>query len=240
MVKRLLGQAWRDRWLLLVITLVLILIGFLIIPQERFSLFGPLTSRIQTNEKVVALTFDDGPTEPQTSRLLGILQREHVTATFYLIGLEMERSPTSVDAIMAAGHEVGNHSYRHNGLLFMGYQGEAREIERTDDLIRQHGYVGPITIRPPYGYKLWELPLYAAAHDRQIIMWDFVLGNEPNSTVASILAKARDNIRPGSIIIMHPMYNHNKTVVDSVQPLIRQLKSHGYSFVTVSELLQYH
>lgn len=239
MARSTLGQVWHDKWLILCIALVIMLGGMIIIPQQGWTVFGPTIARVATSEKVVALTFDDGPTQPQTNQLLDILEDERIKATFYLIGAEMKRSPQATDAIIAAGHEIGNHSYSHSSLAFMGYNGEAQEIEKTDALIRQHGYAGPITIRPPYGHKFWELPLYAALHNRQIIMWDFALGNMPGISSSDILNEAKKRTRPGSIIIMHPMYEHNKITLESVRPLVRELKASGYRFVTISELLGY-
>ncbi len=234
--RNVLAELKRDIPILLIATALVMLVGSITISARPWGVLGPLTTRVQTNERVVALTFDDGPTQPQTAKILSVLSDEQIKATFYLIGVEMVRSPKATDDIIAAGHEVGNHSYTHNSLMFMTWDRLSWEIEQTDALIREHGYDGPITIRPPYGHKLIELPLYAAVHQRKMIMWDVVLGNEPGVTTPKILHDA-DSIRPGSIIIMHVMYNHNKTTLDSVRPLIEKLKSQGYQFVTVSELL---
>ena len=232
-------QLKRDIPIVMVAAALIAIVGSITISARSWGVFGPIITGVSTQEKIVALTFDDGPTQPQTSRILSILRQEQIKATFYLIGVEMVRSPQATDDIIAGGHEIGNHSYTHNSLMFMTWDRLAAEIERTDALIRQHGYGGPITIRPPYGHKLFELPTYTALHHRQLIMWDRVLGNEPDITVPEILDDAK-KIRPGSIVIMHVMYDHNKTTLDSVKPLITQLKSRGYTFVTVSELLNYH
>jgi peptidoglycan/xylan/chitin deacetylase (PgdA/CDA1 family) len=170
---------------------------------------------------------------------LSVLSQEQIKATFYLIGVEMVRHPAAADAIIRAGHEVGNHGYTHSSLMFMDPLTLSREITRTDALLRQHGYLGDITIRPPYGHKLFELPIYAAQHNRQLVMWDFPLGTESGATVDSIVDSGVKQTRPGSIIIMHVMYDHNQTTLNAVQPLIQKLKAKGYRFVTVSELLSY-
>jgi peptidoglycan/xylan/chitin deacetylase (PgdA/CDA1 family) len=233
------GIVWqlrRDRLWFALIAICLAIVCSIIIPARTWSVFGSLPTHVATPQKLVALTFDDGPTDAETAKLLATLRSEDVKATFYLIGVEMERHPRAADAIAAAGHEIGNHSYSHNSLMFMSWSSLSHEIEKTDSLIRGHGYEGPITIRPPYGHKLFELPTYAAMHHRELVMWDFVLGNQPNVTIEKILNDARQ-VRPGSIIIMHAMYAHNKTTLDSVAPLVKQLKSQGYQFVTVSELL---
>lgn len=229
-------QIRRDLPFIVVATFVVIILGSVIISARTWGVFGSLPTRMHTSDKVVALTFDDGPTQPETSRLLKILSDEQIKATFYLIGLEMNRASGATDDIIAAGHEIGNHGYTHKSMIFMSWSTLLSEIQKTDRLIRSHGYNGPITIRPPFGHKLIELPLYAMAHNRSIVMWDLVLGNKPNTTVDTILKDTRQ-VRPGSIIIMHTMYAHNKVTLESVGPLVKQLKSEGYRFVTVSELL---
>lgn len=231
-------QIWRDIYVLAIVTVLLIVGGYVVIQARTWSVLGPLPTRIDTTEKVVALTFDDGPTQPQTSKLLTVLSDEQIKATFYLIGVEMVRHPAAADAIINAGQEVGNHGYTHTSLMFMDPGTLDSEITTTDTLLRQHGYTGDITIRPPYGHKLFELPIYAAQHHRQLVMWDFPLGTESHPTVESIVADGAKQVRPGSIIIMHVMYDHNTTTLDAVKPLIQKLKADGYRFVTVSELLK--
>jgi chitin deacetylase len=233
------SQLKRDIPLFLIAATCAVLLSYVIITARTWGVLGPLMTRVNTNEKVIALTFDDGPTEPQTSKILSVLHAEQVKATFYLIGVEMVRSPKAADDIIKAGHEIGNHSYTHSSLMFMSWDRLSQEIEQTDTLIRQHGYTGPITIRPPYGHKLIELPVYTAMHQRNLVMWDVVLGNVAGATLASI-SKESEQIRPGSIAIMHIMYDHNKVTLDSVQPLIKKLKSQGYRFETVSELLKHN
>lgn len=230
-------QVWRDVLIIAAVAIALVGIGWIIIHARTWSVTGPLPTRIHTQQKVIALTFDDGPAQPETDKILATLHDEQVRATFYLIGLEMVRHPAAADAIIAAGHEVGNHGYTHSSLMFMDPQTLSHEITKTDALLRQHGYTGDITIRPPYGHKLFELPIYAAWHHRQLVMWDFVLGNTPSDTVDSIVRDGTRQVRPGSIIVMHVMYGHNKVTMDAVKPLIEKLKADGYTFVTVSELL---
>lgn len=232
-------QLWRDTYIVVIAATFLAASGYVIIHARTWSILGPLPTRINTQEKVVALTFDDGPTQPQTDKVLSVLSQEQIKATFYLIGVEMVRHPAAADAIIRAGHEVGNHGYTHSSLMFMDPLTLSREITRTDALLRQHGYLGDITIRPPYGHKLFELPIYAAQHNRQLVMWDFPLGTESGATVDSIVDSGVKQTRPGSIIIMHVMYDHNQTTLNAVQPLIQKLKAKGYRFVTVSELLSY-
>lgn len=111
----------------------------------------------EADEKVVALTLDDDPTEV-TPRVLQMLEDLDVPATFYLTGTELEERPELGRAIVEAGHEVGNHTATHRRMVLVGSGTVAEEIERTDAAIRATGYDGEITFRPPYGKKLVTLP----------------------------------------------------------------------------------
>src|ERR1044072_1519204 len=109
---------------------------------RTFQLLGEIVPRVETQEKIVALTFDDGPTPEATDEILAILKAHQVKATFFLTGAEIEKSPESANQIVAAGHEVGNHSYSHERMFFKTPSFIQREIDDTDKLIREAGYTG--------------------------------------------------------------------------------------------------
>lgn len=152
----------RRQGLVVASTVVLVLVvaavgGLQLMNARGFQLFGTLVDRVETDEKVVALTLDDGPTEV-TPRVLQMLEDLDVPATFYLTGAELEERPELGRAIVEAGHEVGNHTATHRRMVLVGSGTVAEEIERTDAAIRATGYDGEITFRPPYGKKLVTLP----------------------------------------------------------------------------------
>ena len=128
--------------------------------------------RINTTEKVVALTFDDGPTVTGTNDILSVLDEKQIKATSYLIGGELEQNLEEAKKLVAAGHEIGNHSYSHVRMLLVSPAFVQQEIEKTDHLIRQAGYHQEITFRPPYGKKLFALPWYLSKTGRKTISWD--------------------------------------------------------------------
>lgn len=117
-----------------------------------FQVFGTVVSRVDTERRLVALTFDDGPTTSHTAEILALLAEHDLRATFFLTGRAMADQPGLTRAIVAAGHQVGNHSWSHPRMLLMGYSRVADEIERTDAGIRAAGYDGEILFRPP----LWQ------------------------------------------------------------------------------------
>ena len=209
-----------------------------VINSRTFQFFGGLTHRVETSEKVVALTFDDGPTG-KTPEILATLDRLDVKATFYVTGSELEKAPQYGRQIVDAGHELGNHSYSHQRMVFKDHAFVADEIERTDAAIRAAGYRGEITFRPPNGKKLLVLPYYLDKHDRKTITWDVEPDSDPAVAAepAAILRNVTENTRPGSIILLHAMYERSASR-DAVPGIVEALRRDGYRFSTVSELLR--
>lgn len=217
---------------------VLAALCYVLINSRTFQLFGGLTHRVKTSEKVVALTFDDGPEKDATQQTLDILKEHNVKATFFLIGSRIEANPELAKQVVAAGHQVGNHSYSHERMVFRHSTFYEQELAKTDAAIRSAGYQGDIVFRPPYGKKFYGLPLYLAMQGRQTIMWDV----EPESTgvesAEQMVDTALADTKPGSIILLHTMAASRKASRDAVGPIIEGLKAQGYRFVTVDELVQ--
>ncbi|HKE55684.1 MAG TPA: polysaccharide deacetylase family protein [Pyrinomonadaceae bacterium] len=105
------------------IAVLLILVSGVVLWQisrsRTFQFFGRLVARVETSQKVVALTFDDGPTPDATSRILATLEQEHVRATFFVIGGELEQHLNEGKKIVTAGHELGNHTYSHERMVLV-------------------------------------------------------------------------------------------------------------------------
>ena len=220
--------------------LIIALIALRQVSRSRtFQIFGEIIPSVDTSQKVVALTFDDGPTPEATDQILSILSEMNVRATFFVTGAELEQNHEQGKKLVAAGHELGNHSYSHVRLFFVTPSFVKQEIERTDKLIREAGYRGDIHFRPPYGKKLFILPYYLWRHGRKSITWDVEPDSYPeiaadqNKIVEHVLA----NTRPGSIIILHVMYPNRRESMKSVKMIVEGLRAEGYEFKTVSELL---
>jgi peptidoglycan/xylan/chitin deacetylase (PgdA/CDA1 family) len=206
---------------------------------RSFQLFGELIQRVETDDKVVALTFDDGPSKRYTTEIVALLAQQQVKATFFITGKEAEQNPDEVRLIYQAGHQLGNHSYSHPRMLFMSPSAVVSEIERTDAAIRAAGYQGEILFRPPYGKKLFVLPWYLAQQQRKTIMWDLEPETDP-TLAADAQAMANyviEHTRPGSIVLMHLMYQSRQSSREALPLVIKGLKQRGYRFVTISELL---
>ena len=204
------------------------------------QVFGEIKSQALVTEKVVALTFDDGPTPDKTNQILQILAEEQVPATFFLIGQEVQQHPQLVRQILAAGHQVGNHSFSHQRMIFKSPAFIAGEIEQTDTLLRDSGVDGVIYFRPPYGKKLLILPWYLMKHHRVSVTWDVAPENFPKiaKDPQALVDYTVQQTKPGSIILLHVMYDSRQATMQAVPQIIRQLKAQGYRFVTVHELLK--
>ena len=106
--------------------------------SRTYQLFGGLTKQVETHQKVVALTFDDGPAD-NTNQILSLLEEYNTKATFFLIGAEIEKFPEEARRIAEEGHQIGNHTYSHNRMIFKTPSYYKDEIEKTDQLIQNTG-----------------------------------------------------------------------------------------------------
>lgn len=204
--------------------------------SRTFQFFGAIVARVETSQKVVALTFDDGPSRQKTDEILQILREENVRATFYITGAEIEENPGELEKIIAEGHEIGNHTFNHKRMLFVSPTYVKNEIESTDELIRKAGWSNDITFRPPYSTKLFMLPYYLSKNNRRTITWDI----EPETYVEKsedIIKHTLDTTKNGSIILLHVMYNSRAESMKSVRPIIKGLREKGFEFKTVSQIL---
>lgn len=228
----------KRKWILSGIGILLFVLLLFSINQlmnsRTYQLFGDLINKVETDQKVVALTFDDGPTNKNPD-LLPLLEKYHAKATFFLIGADIEKYPEEAKKLVEEGHQLGNHTYSHDRMVFKTPSFIKEEIEKTDRLIREAGYKGEIVFRPPYGKKLVGLPYYLKKHDRKTILWNL----EPDSYFTSASDKikyVKENIKPGSIILLHPWYGDSAEELKAIG-ILQELSNEGYEFVTVEELI---
>lgn len=213
--------------------------GWLLSRARTFQVFGELIARVDTQQKVVALTFDDGPSQLGVDEVLPLLRDRGVKATFFLIGGALERNPRLGQSIAADGHEIGNHTYTHQRMVLKSPAFIEMEVERTDQRIRATGYGGPIHFRPPYGKKLIGLPWYLSRTGRRTIMWDVEPESYPEvaASVEQIVEHVVSSVQPGSIILLHPMARSGGNTRAALPMVIDRLHQAQYRFVTVSEML---
>ncbi len=181
-------------------------------------------------EKVIALTFDDGPNPITTPRLLEALQKNNAKATFFLLGSLVKQNASVLNQMSNYGMEIGSHTYNHKHLPKLSAQAMKDEINQTNQVIKETIGKQPTVMRPPYGeYSQGVL----SAAGVPVIMWsvdtlDWKTQNT-QSTVDNVLKNAKD----GSIVLFHDIY---EPTVKAVEILIPELQRMGYRLVTVSEL----
>lgn len=224
-----------------IIIIFLLGYGFFRISKLRtFQFFGGLIARVETNNKVVALTFDDSPNE-YSNEVVDILNQKNIKATFYSTGQNIEKYPEETRYIVSHGHSLGNHSYSHQRFILKPLSFIDHEVQVTNQLIKNAGYQGEITFRPPNGKKLFLLPWYLKQHNINTIMWDV----EPDTYVGgnsnAIVNYTLEYTHPGSIILLHPFCESTcKADREALPQIIDKLHEMGYQFLTVAELLDYN
>jgi peptidoglycan/xylan/chitin deacetylase (PgdA/CDA1 family) len=204
-----------------------------------YQVAGTLVVSVDLHEPLVALTFDDGPVASRVEPLVTELAELNVRATFFVIGESLAASPEAGRLLVAAGHQLGNHSYTHTRMVFNSGDFYAREIEQTDAQIRAAGYQGEIVFRPPYGKKLFGLPFYLARTGRTSITWDIEPESDPKiaGNTDAIVADVLGNVHKGSIILLHPWYDSGEPARRAIRPIVEGLRARGLALVTVNELL---
>ncbi len=186
-----------------------------------------------TGNKVIALTFDDGP-GPHTAHLLDILDQYGAKATFFLIGSKVSSQANVVRNIQARGHQLGNHSWSHPELPKLPVDQIAGEIDRTNDAIKQATGVTPAILRPPYGAVNGAVLEQLRLRDMSSILWSVDTRDWADRNSDIVCSRAVAGARPGAIILMHDIH---QTSVGAVPCILSALKQQGYSFVTVQGLL---
>ena len=188
-----------------------------------------------TNRKLVALTFDDGPNPTYTPKFLELLKAENVRATFFLIGPNVKSHPELARQIAEAGFEVGNHSWTHPQFNRIGLEKVKDEIQKTSAEIVAATGVEPAVLRPPYGEANQKVQDLIGDANLHIINWSIDSNDwKKSSSVKSIVDNAVKNMRDGSIILMHDRFDRS---LEATEAIIKAGKEKGYEFVTVSELL---
>lgn len=196
------------------------------------SVKTPPTSNAGTSsgQKLVALTFDDGPSATTTARLLDILAQKNVKVTFFVLGSMAQRYPDMVKREAEAGHEVNSHTMNHLNLIKYGANDIKFEVSQADAMISQATGVVPKLVRPPYGSINNTV---RANIGKPMILWTVDPQDWKVKNAATVRARVVGNSFDGAIILLHDIH---ATTVDAVPGIIDDLRAAGYEFMTVSEL----
>jgi peptidoglycan-N-acetylglucosamine deacetylase len=191
--------------------------------------------------KQIALTYDDGPNDPHTLKLLDVLAKHNVRATFFMIGRYVQQRPEIARAVAQAGHVIGNHTFTHPLLIF---ESEAQtRIQLLDcrqalqDAIGEHSNL----FRPPFGGRRPSTLRVARELELQTVMWNVTGYDWSAPPAAAIQKKVERQMRGGDVILLHDggyraMGADRAQTVIATENLIRRYKDEGYEFVTVEEM----
>lgn len=198
----------------------------------------PVLRSVVTPKKVVALTFDDGPS-PLTGRILDILKAHGARATFFVLGFEVERHPAVARRIVAEGHQLGNHTYSHRYLSRWPLQVAVTEVQRGEAAIRLVTGVRPRLFRFP-GFE------FTAAQATAVLQMGYtIVGIRVDSkdwrrsrSRESIINNVIKEVRPGDIVLLHDGPLRQTPTVAALPEILSKLRAAGYTFVTVGELMK--
>lgn len=216
------------------------------------QLFGSTFVSGPADRRVVALTFDDGPNPPYTTAILDVLEREHVHATFFLVGRAVAAYPAIVRREVRDGDAIGNHSWSHDHMILMSPAQVRNSLAKTDAAIYRVSGVHTRIMRPPFGARDWLVLAQARRLGYTPIMWSVPLAKDweepPPATIADRIVPY---VHDGSVIVLH---DGNRGIVctnallaaktcdrnseiEATRLIIERLRRQGYRFVTVPELL---
>ncbi len=198
---------------------------------------------VPVNKKLVALTFDDGPNDRYTLQILDILKEEQVKATFFLVGTNAEYYPDIARRTVADGHEIGNHSYLHLQYDKVSAQEAREDIEKGLNAIQNITGITPRWFRPPYGINCPDMEEICRTNSMAIAGWSADANDWNPHPSEELVERLITQVVPGDIILLHDgrdaRHNYDRTLtVQCVKPLIQKLRSNGFTFVTLTDLLK--
>ena len=186
---------------------------------------------VNVDDKVIALTFDDGPSQ-YTNKILDILKKYDACGTFFVIGNHVQFYSDELRRMLKEGSEIGNHSFDHKLLTRLSEDEFKEEINKTNESIKKVTGFTPTLFRPTYGGYNNRLKGYT---DLKFVLWDIDSRDWKVKSKERILNNILPYVKPGNIVLMHDNHVYSVNVLED---LIKNLKNNGYKFVTVSELLE--
>jgi len=201
--------------------------------------------RENVDEKVVALTFDDGPSPVWTPKILDVLRDAGVKATFFMLGSHVEKYPDVARRVAQEGHDIGNHTYDHHLLLYSSLGKLKDDTRRTDEIIQSVTGVKTRYFRPPKAWLTGGEKKALRAMGYEVVLWSLNSKDWVTFDDKYMIKYLMRHVRPGDIILFHDSGgafsteggDRDETVL-AVMRLIERLKEKGWRFVTVTELLK--
>lgn len=185
----------------------------------------------------IALTFDDGPHPRYTPKILDILEEYGVKATFFVVGVNAEYYPDTMEKIIEKGHEIGNHTYSHPHVSCLNSETLEREVEKCESAIYGLTDYKTKLFRPPEGMIDADVRTVLRSLDYKVILWDIDTQDWANTPPDKISDYVVKNVTSGDIILMHDYVAHNSPTPEALRLFLPKLLEKGYHFVVVSELI---
>lgn len=213
--------------------------------HPRSQLFGETFVSAGAVSRQLALTFDDGPNDPHTMRLLEVLAKHEVKATFFMIGRFVRERPEIARAVAQAGHVIGNHSYTHPSLFFAAGARVAKELDDCEkalaDAVGEHSQL----FRPPFGLRRPGTLRAAAGRGLTTVMWSVSGKDWKLASAEAIEQHAAKQVKGGDVVLLHDgghwqMGVDRAPTVAATERLIARYSGEGYSFVTIPEMMVHH
>lgn len=225
---------------------------FEVLEQPGTQVFGRTLTRGPQNERVVALTYDDGPNPPYTSRILDVLEREHVHATFFVVGRAVRAFPQVVAREARDGDAIGNHTWNHGHLLMLSAPQIRTSLQDTADAIYAAAHVRTALMRPPFGQRDWTMMHVARRLGYTIVMWSVPLARDWEYPSPHVIAeRILPHVNDGAILVLHdgnrgrrcgkgelPAHVCDRSSdIEATRLIVETLKARGYRFVTIPQLM---
>lgn len=223
-------------WELLIFWLLaVLLVYFLGIILICGNFYTTVICKAKTKDKVLSLSFDDGPDEHITPQVLDILKENNISACFFIVGEKAEKNPELIKRIHAEGHLIGNHSYRHGFWFDMKCKsGMIKEMQNTDQVIKKIIAKDLNLFRPPYGITNPPLARAIKKQDYKVIGWNIRSFDKSNKSVERIVKCVSRKFKAGSIILLH---DDNKNIVEILKGIIDEAQKKSFTFAPLDKML---
>ncbi len=187
---------------------------------------------LNTGEKKVLLTFDDGPHEPNTARVLGVLKKHNVKAVFFVIGKNIQGREAIMQQLIAEGHQIGNHSFSHDAKIDLWSSKKiAEDLAACQKLIEQY-QPGNALFRPPYGVTNPNMAKAIKRNNLQSIGWNIRSYDTSIKDIEKIKQRVLSRLKPGAIILLHDRLDY---LPELLEQLIPAIKERGYGFAQMPQ-----
>ncbi|KUG03197.1 polysaccharide deacetylase family protein [hydrocarbon metagenome] len=218
--------------------------NFSIIDNKLFVFSSRFNNRLfyhvdTRGDKLVALTFDDGPDPVYTPRALDILDQHQIKATFFVVGEQAEYYPDLLLQAVERGHEIENHTFTHPDLTRESYNQVVLEILKTQQVIENITKRSPVYFRPPKRLTNRQVTEMVEQQGLKTVLWTVGVESQESPTVQNMAERVINHARPGCIILAHDGRLDRSRTLEALPLIIEGYQQMGYRFVTLEELMQH-